>query len=82
MSYGSIPCDHFKPELDAMSLHYKTYQLDVDENPHITEELGIKAVPTVVVYREGEEIARYEGPYSREALLERIRALIEPKQGK
>jgi len=84
LDYGSIPCDHFRPELDAVSdtLDGKVqfFKIDVTENPSITEELGVQAVPTLLVFREGEEIARYEGPYSREALNDRIIALLAPKR--
>jgi thioredoxin 1 len=84
LDYGSIPCDHFRPELDAVSdmLDGKVdfFRLDVTENPSITEELGVQAVPTLLVFREGEEIARYEGPYSREALNDRLTALLAGKR--
>ena len=84
LDYGSIPCDHFRPELDAVSetLEGKVqfFKIDVTENPSITEELGVQAVPTLLVFREGEEIARYEGPYSREALNDRITNLLAGKR--
>jgi hypothetical protein len=38
------------------------YRIDVTENPTITDELGVQAGPTLLVFRDGEEIARYEGP--------------------
>jgi thioredoxin 1 len=84
LDYGSIPCDHFRPELDAVSetLEGKVqfFKIDVTENPSITEELGVQAVPTLLIFREGEEIARYEGPYSREALNDRITNLLAGKR--
>ena len=84
LDYGSIPCDHFRPELEGVAemLQGKVefYRIDVTENPSITEELGVQAVPTLLVFRDGDEIARYEGPYSREALNERISALLAGKQ--
>lgn len=83
LDYGSIPCDHFRPELDAVSdtLEGKIefYKIDVSENPSITDELGVQAVPTLLVFRDGDEIGRYEGPYSREALGERLTALMAGK---
>lgn len=76
MSYTSIACDHFKPELaalpDAMLGRMKFYLIDIDENPSIAEELGIDAVPTLVVYKDCDEVVRYEGPYSKEALKDRL----------
>ena len=81
LHYSSAPCDHFRPELAAvakiLSDKVEFCRIDVTENPTITEELGVQAVPTLLIFREGEEIARYEGPYSKEALFERISALLE-----
>jgi thioredoxin 1 len=83
LDFCSIPCDHFRPELEAISemLEGKVefYRIDVTENPTITGELGVQAVPTLLVFRDGEEIARYEGPYSREALNERLTTLMAGK---
>jgi thioredoxin 1 len=82
--FGSIPCNHFRPELEAVAgqLDGKVefYRLDVTENPSITDDLGVQAVPTLLVFRDGEEIARYEGPYSREALADRITQLLAGKR--
>jgi thioredoxin 1 len=80
LDYCSIPCDHFRPELNGIASmldgKVQFFQIDVSENPSITDELSVEAVPTLLVFRDGEEIARYEGPYSREALNERISALL------
>ena len=52
-------------------------RVDVDENPTITEDLLVKSVPTTLVFFDGDEIARFEGPYSREALEDRIGKLMD-----
>lgn len=84
MSVGSIPCDHIRPEVEALPgvLHHrlKIYWMDVDENPSICEELAIDSVPMLVIYKKEEEIARYEGPYSKEALKSRIEDLLFKKK--
>lgn len=78
--YGSIPCGHFAPELRALAEAFRDRvafaTVDVQENPAITEEHGVTAVPTTLVFKDGEELARYEGPYSREALKERITDIL------
>lgn len=83
MSYTSIACDHFKPELaalpEAMLGRMAFYTIDADENPTITDELGVEAVPTLVVYKDYEEVVRYEGPYSKEALKERLENAVFKK---
>lgn len=80
-SRGSIPCDHFETEFEAYAKQagdsVRCLRMDVDENPSITEELLVEAVPTTLVFREGEELARFEGPYSREALIDRIGTIIK-----
>ena len=86
MGYGSVPCDHFRPELDGLAeqldTRAKVRWIDVHENPTITEELGVQAIPTTLIFRNGEKLAHYEGPYSREALFERIESILEPKKEK
>lgn len=80
IDYGSIPCDHFRPELAAVSLKLEGkilfYWIDACENPSVTDTLGVVAVPTLLVFRGEEEIGRYEGPYSRAALAERLGKLV------
>lgn len=84
LDFGSIPCEHFRPELEAVSEamdgRMEFFRLDVTENPSITDHLGVQAVPTLLVFRDGEEIAKYEGPYSREALSDRLTALLAGKK--
>lgn len=79
----SIPCDHFLPEYSAMPeiLGHRLpfFKIDHDENPSISDSLRICAVPTLLVFKDGQECARYEGPYSREALKERLLQVLPPK---
>jgi thioredoxin 1 len=86
LDFCSIPCDHFRPELQAVSemLEGKIefFRIDVTENPTITDSLGVQAVPTLLVFRDGDEVARYEGPYSREAMNDRLTALMAGKSTK
>lgn len=77
---SSISCDHFKPEFDAFSLARKDIscgRLDIDENPSITDKCKVTAVPTVLLFWKGKEVGRWEGPYSHEALLQRVGEAIE-----
>lgn len=80
MNYASIPCDHFMPELhglaELMEDRVKFFIVDVVENPTLSEEFGIDAAPTLVMFKDDEEIARYEGPYSKEALKGRLDTLL------
>jgi len=84
LAYDSIPARHFEPEYDSVADEFRTrmefHKINVEENPTITEDLGVDAVPTMLIFRDSDEIARYEGPYSSEALMERIGTLFKEKK--
>jgi len=79
--WGSVPCNHFRPEFSRLTDHFITTvycaEINVEENPSIADRLGITAVPTTLLIHKGKEAARYEGPYSHEALIERVTPLLK-----
>lgn len=81
LKYDSIPCEHFKPELkplaDLLAGRAEILWVDATENPTLAKKLGVKTVPTTLIYRAGDKLATFKGPHSREALQKRILALIE-----
>lgn len=52
--------------------------VDIDEHPDIARRLGIKSVPTVMVYRDGKPKGRYHGVTDKATL---VRALTKPDKG-
>lgn len=76
----SIPCEHFWPEYrrfaDSIEGKTRTLRIDVCENPLIVDQLKVIAVPTTLIFRDSAEEARYEGPYSFEALTERVAKIM------
>jgi thioredoxin-like negative regulator of GroEL len=82
--WGSIPCNHFRPEFSAITRHFTATiycaEINVEENPSIADKLQILAVPTTLLLHKGKELGRYEGPYSHEALIERITPLLKNSQ--
>jgi thioredoxin-like negative regulator of GroEL len=80
LAFDSIPCDLFRPQLEeaAESLveWIRFWRVDAVENPSVTDHLNVEAVPTVVLFKDGDEVARWTGPYSAAALEERMRAEI------
>jgi len=82
LSFVSIPCEHFKPEfvaLDSLMKDVTFLVVDSDENPSICGVLNVNAVPTVLLYRGGTELGRWEGPYSKESLKQRITDALAKK---
>jgi thioredoxin 1 len=79
-AFDSIPCDHFMPEYrkaaETLLEWAKCYSLEVTEHPTIHDAVKVIYVPTVLIFKEGKEIKRLEGPYSKEALQSRICGVI------
>jgi len=58
------PCKVIAPQVVKFSSTYPTatfYKLDVDEVPDVAQELGIRAMPTFMLFRDGEKIAEVVG---------------------
>lgn len=83
LQHGSIPCRHFLPEFEAVAEALEGravfLRLEVTENPTAAEETDVSAVPTTVVWRDGAEVGRFEGPYSRDSLARRIEVLLKTR---
>lgn len=58
------PCKVIAPQVVKMSDDHPTarfYKLDVDEVPDVAQELGIRAMPTFVLFKNGEKISEVVG---------------------
>lgn len=73
------PCRAMKPAVHDVEESYpevKVTRVDIDENEDKTAQYEIRAVPTVVVLKDGGEMARHTGACSRQALEDLVRHLI------
>ncbi len=58
------PCRMLSPIVEQLSNEMTTVQfrkLNVDENPSIPSSLGISAIPTMVLYKDGKPVDRMVG---------------------
>lgn len=82
----SIPCAHFLPEFIGLSKLLQDratfVRIEVTENPTAARERDVECTPTTIVWLDGKELARYEGPYSRDALKGRILDLMKKASAK
>ena len=63
------PCKMLKPVLEALSTELtdvKFYRVDIDLFRAQAIEAGIRSVPTVVLYKDGEEVDRQSGYQPKE----------------
>ena len=66
------PCKAMAPTLDAIAREQRgrvlVAQLDTDANPNISANFTIRAIPTLIVFRDGREVARETGAVPRASL--------------
>lgn len=67
VKFGALwcgPCRQLAPifESASESIEGITFaEVSVDESPNLSKELGIRAVPTMILYKDGKEIERKMG---------------------
>ncbi|EKD49495.1 MAG: hypothetical protein ACD_63C00125G0013 [uncultured bacterium] len=70
------PCKAFAPILEEFSEEekgVKVCKLNVDKAQDIAARYKIESIPTIVFFRNGEEIDRFTGLKSKEALKEMVK---------
>src|SRR2546427_3792726 len=62
------PCKIMAPVLDDFARERQgevlVVKLDTDRNPATTHRFGIRAIPTLIVFRQGREMGRQAGAFS------------------
>ena len=70
------PCKVISPIIDELSSDYQGQvvfgKLNVDESPEKTTELGVRNIPTILVYKDGQIVERKTGAVSKNQLKELI----------
>ncbi len=52
-------------ELSKKYTNVKFYKLDVDEVPDVAQELGVRAMPTFLVFKNGDKVGEVVGANER-----------------
>ncbi|MEL6539161.1 MAG: thioredoxin [Bacteroidota bacterium] len=70
------PCRMFTPVVDELAGEvaekFTIGKLDVDKNPAASAKYGIKTVPTVIIFKDGQEVARMIGAQTKATLHEAL----------
>lgn len=72
------PCKVLAPIMqevkhDISGVHFM--DIDVDDSPEITAKYGVRSVPTVVIEKDGTEVARFAGVQSKLTYVNAITAV-------
>ena len=73
------PCKMLAPVLEDVQEEMKNVKIvkvDIDENPNVASEYKVKNIPTIKVFKNGEEITTNVGVLPKGALLEMINKSI------
>jgi len=70
------PCKVIAPTVEKFAGKYtdaRFYKIDVDEAPEVAAELGIRSVPTFILYKDGHKVAEVAGanPVALEAAIKK-----------
>ena len=65
------PCRVIGPIIDELANEYtdvKIGKMDADENSETTQELGIRSIPTILIYKDGMIVEKHVGNASKAQL--------------
>ena len=69
------PCKQLGPILDELSLdktELKIVKINIDDNPEVASEFGIRSIPTLILFKDGVKVETKLGALSKAALVEWI----------
>jgi len=74
------PCKQLAPRLEKLSEQYpdvKIVKVDVDDNPDVTQRFGVRSIPTLIFFKEGENVHELTGAVDPSTLSETIEDVFE-----
>jgi thioredoxin 1 len=75
------PCKMVAPILEEIATEQagklQVSKLNVDDNPDTARRFGVMSIPTMIVFRDGQEAARIVGAKGKGQLLEDLRPFIQ-----
>ena len=74
------PCRMIAPSVEAIAEEYDgkavVFKMNVDENLNVPQQYGIRGIPTLVLFKGGQEQERRVGAVSREAIAKVIEKYV------
>lgn len=67
------PCRSLAPKLEEIATQagekISIVKVDIDENPNSPTQLGVRGIPTMVLFKNGQEVDRLVGNQPKEAII-------------
>ncbi|MGD1995547.1 MAG: thioredoxin [Anaerolineae bacterium] len=74
------PCRMVAPTVERLAAEFSgralVAKLDVDANPQTAQRYGVMSIPTLILFKDGQEMDRLIGVQSEDVLRERLAALL------
>lgn len=75
------PCRMIAPIIEEVADDFegraKVGKLDVDDNPQVAMQYGIRSIPTLLFFKDGEVVDQLIGATSKKVLTEKLESLSE-----
>jgi thioredoxin 1 len=75
------PCRQLDPIVEELAQEWddkvKVLALDIDANPATTMSLGIMGVPTLILFKDGEPVARLTGYHPKKRILREFDSYLD-----
>lgn len=75
-----MPCKAFAPTFHSVSLKYEDItfsKVNVDYSPQVATHYSIKSIPTIIILKDGVEVARKVGSATESILIDMIDRIIQ-----
>ena len=74
------PCKMLGPVIDELSDEFEGKaiigKMNVDENSEVSSQFGIRSIPTILFFKNGEQVDKVVGLLTKPALEEKIKSLL------
>jgi thioredoxin 1 len=76
-----MPCKMIEPVLNEIANEHKEKidiaKINVDEHPELATELSVMNIPTLIFFKDGQEVARIIGVNTKEYIEKKIEELFD-----
>ena len=74
------PCRMVGPIIEELATDYDGKaiigKVDVDDNAELSQQYGVRSIPTILILKDGEVVDKHVGATSKQALVEKIEAQL------
>ena len=74
------PCHVLAPTIAELAVEFDGQaavgKVNVDDNPHLAAQYGIRSIPTVLLFKEGQVVDQTVGVVPKQVLAAKLRALV------